>query len=28
MVSFMHEKAITQEAKDMIKVAKTDKGGF
>ena len=28
MISFMHEKAITQEAKDMIKVAKTDKGGF
>jgi len=23
MVSFMHEKAITQEAKDIIKVAKT-----
>ena len=28
MISFMHEKAITQEAKDMIKVAKKDKGGF
>jgi len=28
MLSFMDEKAITQEAKDMIKVAKKDKGGF